>query len=324
MSSSMADPDGLVYVSMAQLLQLEFPARQLDFRNSQPHSSLLAGRHGSRLRGRGLNFEELRRYQPGDDLRHLDLRTSLRMGKPFVRSYNEERDRPMQILLDQRMAMFFGSRYCFKSVTAAELAALTAWIGLHGGDRVGGLVFNDHQIERIAPLRSRRQVEQLCTRIVRQNQALSADCPPVDGDAQLDKALQELRALGGHDQLICIISDFAGSTPRTLQLLRELAAHNDVLAMQVYDPLALNLPKSGRMLITQGELQAELQIGKRQVRQPLSDFFSGRLKQVAELLKRSQIPLLLFNTGEPALNQLRFELGSGAPAGGAKLEGRSS
>ena len=61
MSSSMADPDGLVYVSMAQLLQLEFPARQLDFRNSQPHSSLLAGRHGSRLRGRGLNFEELRR-----------------------------------------------------------------------------------------------------------------------------------------------------------------------------------------------------------------------------------------------------------------------
>ena len=315
MTIPMTDADGLVYVSMAQLLQLELPARELDFRHNQPHASLLAGRHGSRLRGRGLNFEELRRYQPGDDLRHLDLRTSQRLGKPFVRSYNEERDRPMQIVLDQRMCMFFGSRYCFKSVTAAELAALTAWIGLHGGDRVGGLVFNDQHIEHIEPLRSRRQVEQWCRRIVAQNQALRADCPPVDGDSQLDNALQALRAGGGHDQLICIISDFAGASPRTLQLLRELAAHNDVLAMQVYDPLALNLPKSGRLLITQGELQAELQVGKQQVRQPLSDFFSGRLKQVAELLKRSQIPLMLFNTGEPALQQLRFELG--------KLDGRA-
>ncbi len=315
MTIPMTDADGLVYVSMAQLLQLELPARELDFRHNQLHASLLAGRHGSRLRGRGLNFEELRRYQPGDDLRHLDLRTSQRLGKPFVRSYNEERDRPMQIVLDQRMCMFFGSRYCFKSVTAAELAALTAWIGLHGGDRVGGLVFNDQHIEHIEPLRSRRQVEQWCRRIVAQNQALRADCPPVDGDSQLDNALQALRAGGGHDQLICIISDFAGASPRTLQLLRELAAHNDVLAMQVYDPLALNLPKSGRLLITQGELQAELQVGKQQVRQPLSDFFSGRLKQVAELLKRSQIPLMLFNTGEPALQQLRFELG--------KLDGRA-
>ena len=85
--------DGLVYVSMAQLRRLELPARQLSFSGRQAHSSLLAGQHQSRLRGRGLNFEELRRYQPGDDLRHLDWRTSLRQGKPYVRSYSEERYR---------------------------------------------------------------------------------------------------------------------------------------------------------------------------------------------------------------------------------------
>lgn len=301
--------DGLVYVSMAQLRRLELPARQLSFSGRQAHSSLLAGQHQSRLRGRGLNFEELRRYQPGDDLRHLDWRTSLRQGKPYVRSYSEERDRPVLVLLDQRMNMFFGSCYSFKSSTAAELAALCAWMALQAGDRVGGLVFSDQQIQRIAPLRSRARVEQLCATIVRHNQALAADNPDIDSSAHLNRVLSECRQQAGHDQLICIISDFAGANAQTLQLLRELNAHNDVLALQVYDPLALNLPKTGHWRVTQGELQLELAIGRRQVHRPLSELFQGRLRDVAELLRRSQIPMLPISTGEPALTQLRFELG---------------
>ena len=92
----------------------------------------------------GLNFDELRRYQPGDDLRHLDWRASLRTGKPVVRTFTEERDRPALILVDQRMSMFFGSQRSFKSAIAAELGALAAWMVFNAGDRVGGLVFNDH------------------------------------------------------------------------------------------------------------------------------------------------------------------------------------
>jgi uncharacterized protein (DUF58 family) len=299
----------LVYVSLAQLLRLELPARHLRLQGRQPHASLLAGQHQSRLRGRGLNFEELRRYQPGDDLRHLDWRTSLRQGKPYVRSYSEERDRPTMILLDQRMNMFFGSQYSFKSSTAAELAALCAWMALQAGDRVGGLIFSDQQLHAIKPLRSRAQVAQLCTAIVRHNQALAAANPDIDSCDQLNKALRYCLQQAGHDQLICIISDFAGAGPETLKLLRQLAAHNDVLALQVYDPLALKLPASGHWRVTQGELQLELAIGHRHIQQPLSDFFQGRLREVAELLRRSQIPLLPISTGSPALAQLRFELG---------------
>lgn len=98
--------DGLVYVSLAQLMALEFKARDLSFLARQPQGSILAGNHASRLRGRGLNFDELRRYQPGDDLRHLDWRASLRTGKPVVRTFTEERDRPALIVVDQRMSMF--------------------------------------------------------------------------------------------------------------------------------------------------------------------------------------------------------------------------
>ncbi len=306
--------DGLVYVCMAQLLRLELPARQLCFASRGPHASLLAGQHQSRLRGRGLNFEELRRYQPGDDLRHLDWRTSLRQGKPYVRSYSEERDRPALIVLDQRMNMFFGSQYSFKSSTAAELAALCAWMALQAGDRVGGLIFSDQHLQHIKPLRSRTRVIELCSAMVRHNQALTADNPDIDSHAQLDNALRHCLQQAGHDQLICIVSDFAGAGPETLQLLRKLAAHNDVLALQVYDPLALNLPDSGHWRVTQGQLQLELAIGRRHIHQPLSQLFKGRLRDVAELLRLSQIPLLPISTGSPALAQLRFELG--------KLSGR--
>ncbi|MGP6429599.1 DUF58 domain-containing protein [Pseudomonas sp. CH235] len=301
--------DGFVYVSLAQLMALEFPARGLSFAARQPQGSILAGNHASRLRGRGLNFDELRRYQPGDDLRHLDWRASLRTGKPVVRTFTEERDRPALILVDQRMSMFFGSQRSFKSVVAAELGVLAAWIVFNAGDRVGGLVFNDSRIDSISPLRSRKRVEALCSRIAAQNQELDASSPDAEDADQLDKVLQRCLALAGHDHLICIVSDFAGAGERTLQLMRQLAGHNDVIAMQVYDPIAINLPTDGRLLVTQGELQVELAVGRRQVHQPLGDYLGGRLKDVATLLRRSQVPLMMFSTAEESLTQLRAELG---------------
>ncbi|MBH3442286.1 DUF58 domain-containing protein [Pseudomonas moraviensis] len=308
--------EGLVYVSLAQLMALEFKARDLSFLARQPQGSILAGNHASRLRGRGLNFDELRRYQPGDDLRHLDWRASLRTGKPVVRTFTEERDRPALIVVDQRMSMFFGSQRSFKSAVAAELAALAAWMVFHAGDRVGGLVFNDQRIDSIAPLRSRKRVEALLSRVVQQNRALNAGNPDAEDEDQLDKALQRCLGVAGHDHLICIVSDFAGAGERTLQLMRQLSAHNDVIALQVYDPLALKLPNNGRLLVTQGELQVELAIEKRNVQQPLGDFLSGRLKDVASLLRRSQVPLMMISTAEDAHGQLRAELGKSA--GGAR------
>lgn len=309
MQSSNVTADGFVYASLPQLMAYEQRVRGLSFMARQSISSVLSGNHASRMRGRGLSFDELRHYMPGDNLRHLDWRASLRYGKPFVRSFTEERDRPTLILVDQRMSMFFGSQRNFKSVTAAELAAISAWIALQAGDRVGGLVFGDDRIEHIRPLRSRSRIEALCSSIVRQNQQLSATQPDSEHADQLDQALRNCLSLAGHDHLICIISDFAATSERTLQLLRELKAHNDVIAMQVYDPIAMNLPSTGRLMVTQGQLQVELQVDRRRVSKPLGDFLSGRLRQVAELLRLSQVPLMMFNTGEDSLTQLRQELG---------------
>jgi len=309
MSATATASDADVHVRIQDLMALEPAARGLRFTSRQPINSILAGQHGSRLRGRGLDFEELRRYLPGDDLRQLDWRASQRLGKPYVRTYSEERDRPLLVLVDQRMSMHFGSVRSFKSVVAARVAALSSWMGYLAGDRVGGLVFSDDGIEQVRPLRSRERIQALFAAIVRRNQALRADAPDVDATGRLNQALQGALAHAPHDNLICLISDFAGADDQTLRLLRTLAAHNDVIATLVYDPLAVHIPLQGRLVVTQGELQVEVAADRQQVRQPLSDFFTGRLRDVAELLRRSHVPLLSVDTANDTLTQLRRELG---------------
>src|SRR5262249_32196007 len=116
-----------VYTTLDDLVRLKFSARNFSFLPRQPIHSLLAGRHASRLRGRGLNFEEIRRYQPGDDIRQIDWKVTVRTRKTHSRVFTEERERTVLLLVDQRRTMFFGSVKNMKSVTAAEAAALAAW-----------------------------------------------------------------------------------------------------------------------------------------------------------------------------------------------------
>lgn len=301
--------DGHVYISLDQLMLFEQRARGLSFLARQPVASVLSGTRASRLRGRGLSFDELRHYSPGDDLRHLDWRASLRLGKPFIRTFTEERDRPTLVVVDQRMSMFFGSRLNLKSVTAAQVAALAAWIAFQAGDRIGGMVFDDQRVETVRPLRSRSRVQALCSMIVQFNHSLGATQVEAPENAVLDHVLRRCLNSAGHDCLICLISDFSGVTEQTLALLRQLRAHNDVLALQVFDPLALALPGKGTITVTQGQAQMDLNVERRQVNRPLSEFLTGRLDAIAHLMKRSQIPLMLFSTAEDTIVQLRQALG---------------
>src|SRR6201991_3426304 len=161
-----------VYVSFEDLVALEFRGRKVSFLPRQPVHSLLSGRFASRMRGRGLNFEEIRDYRSGDDVRQIDWKVTARLQKPHVRVFNEERDRETLLVVDQRLSMFFGSRLSMKSVTAAQAAAIGAWRVLGVGDRVGAIVFNDSDLIEIKARRSRATVLQILATIVAQNQAL--------------------------------------------------------------------------------------------------------------------------------------------------------
>jgi uncharacterized protein (DUF58 family) len=301
--------DPRVYADLDELVRLQFEAQGFSFLPRQPLHSVLHGRHASRLRGRGLNFEELRGYLPGDDIRNVDWRASARTGEPHVRIYTEERDRPVWLLVNQRQSMFFGSQERMKSVTAAEATALAAWRVLGTGDRVGAMVFDDDDILTLRPQRSRHQVMRLLGAVVEKNHRLHADNRQSAQPAIINEVLRRLLPLARHDCLVGIVGDGSGVNDETRQLITRINAHNDCLFVMVYDPLEARLPRAGRLLASDGERRLAFNSSSGRLQKAFRSDFDDRLARLQALSRKQAIPLLPISTAEPVADQVRRLLG---------------
>jgi uncharacterized protein (DUF58 family) len=297
-----------VYADLDDLIRIQFKARDFSFQPRQPVTSILSGRYASRLRGRGLNFEELRRYLPGDDIRTMDWKVTARTREPHVRVYTEEKDRAVLLLVDQRQNMFFGSRDRLKSVTAAELAALAAWRALDVGDRVGAIIFNDTQMTEIRARRSRQTVMQILGEVVRQNCALTADSKVPANPGQLNNVLEKARVLAPHDVLIVIISDGMGTDDETERLTAGLVEHNDVLMLLVHDPVRLD-PTGPRLTVSDGSLQMDLDLSDPNVSTAIADDYRIEHDEMTHFLRRLSAPLLMISNQGDVVQQVRRLLG---------------
>ena len=296
-----------VTIALEALIQLKADARGFSFLPRQPVTSLLAGRHASRLRGRGLAFEELRHYNQGDDVRTIDWRATARLRSPHVRVYSEERERPVLLVVDQRRPMFFGSRRAMKSVVAAEVAALGAWRALRSGDRVGGIVFNEAEVVDLRPHRSQTQVLRLLHEVVRLNHALAAK-ESASGGVTLNHALEAALRRATHDHLVVLISDFDGANEETQRLATLIAAHNDMLAVAIYDPLGASLRPQPGMIVDVGSERMALPL-ESNFPAAFRRAFAKRLDEWTEIFRALQVPVLPLSTAEPPADQLRSLFG---------------
>ncbi len=298
-----------VYTNLDDLIRIQFKARNFSFLPEQPVSSILSGRYASRLRGRGLNFEEIRRYLPGDDIRTMDWKVTARTRSPHVRVYTEEKDRAVVLIVDQRINMFFGTRDKLKSVTAAELAALGAWRAVDVGDRVGAIVFNDSEMVDIKPQRSTKTVMSILGSLVRMNHALRA-ATQVEPDAtMLNRALEKALQLVPHDALVVLISDYFGVDERTEQLTARMAQHNDVLALLVHDPIRLR-PAEQQVTVSDGILQMEIDFGDKKVREKVTENYYEEQQSITHFLNRLAAPLLMVSNEGDVVDQVRRLLGA--------------
>jgi len=301
--------DTRIYASLKELVALQYQASGFSFLPKQPVHSILSGRHSSRLRGRGLNFEELRHYRAGDDIRTMDWKVTNRTRKPHVRVFTEERERPVLLLVDQRINMFFGSKLKLKSVIAAELTALSAWRVLSVGDRVGALIFNDHEIIETRPHRSRKTVMQILHNVLTLNHKLSADYPDTQNDLMLNKALKETERLSGHDYLIVIISDLSGWDGETVKRIKRLGRHNDVMVSLVFDPLEKTLPDSSKLVLSDGQMQIQVDAASQGLGEQFTEHFESGVEHLQSELNKHGIPVIPMNTTETVLDQIRKAIG---------------
>jgi len=296
-----------ITISLEDMLLLKAEARGFSLQPRQPASSLLAGRHASRLRGRGLAFEELRQYHQGDDIRTIDWKATARLRSPQVRVYSEERERPVLFVVDQRGPMFFGSRRTMKSVAAAELVAIGAWRALGSGDRVGGIVFNEQEPVLIRPHRSQSRVLQLFHETVRLNEHLAAN-HVLTGNYSLNDAIKSALSIANHGHLVVIVSDLDGADEQTKQLATQIAAHNDVLIVAVYDPLGASLIGSPGMIATDRGQTWQIPDSS-QFANSFREAFQERLDKWTHLFHNLRVPVLPISTEFPVARQVRSLLG---------------
>ncbi|GFO72522.1 hypothetical protein BJAS_P2841 [Bathymodiolus japonicus methanotrophic gill symbiont] len=231
----------LVSVNLGMLIKLARPAASLKLFRSRIRAPQSGG-YLSRAKGRGMEFDEVRMYQPGDDIRSIDWRITARTGKPHTKLFREERERPVFISVDYRASMQFATRGVFKAVQAAKLAGLLAWIAERHGDRIGGQIFTDTACRELKPQNGRQAVLHFFNALVKTESKQS----PINLEQVIGRLTHHVKP----GSLVYIISDFRGINHRTENHLAKLAKHCEVIMILVYDPLESQLPGKGRYRFT--------------------------------------------------------------------------
>lgn len=233
----------MILPELAELVALRGPAHGLSLHARRPALARLQGAHRSAQRGRGLEFDEVRPYVAGDDVRAIDWRVTARRGRPHTKLFREERERPVWLLADLHAGLHFGSRRQLKSALLLRAAALLAWVAVLGGDRLGALVANAEAEPRILPPRGREAGVLPALEALVDMQPRAPGVPPADS---LAAALVALRPLVQPGSLVLVLSDFSALDDRAEAELAALAAHGDCRLLALTDALERSGLPAGR------------------------------------------------------------------------------
>ncbi|MBB72023.1 MAG: DUF58 domain-containing protein [Legionellales bacterium] len=287
------------------LIDLRFDAEKLNLDSRKRVLTDYAGMHISGFKGRGIDFEEVRGYQPGDDIRLMDWRVTARTGKPHTKVFHEERERPVFIVVDHSASMYFGTRVTFKSAIATEAAALIAWAGMHHHDRIGGIVFQGQKHIELRPRGGKFGVLPLL-KYLSESQIPQQVTPEPDA---LTEALARLRRVARPGSLVFILSDFANLNEHSENHLKLLTRHNDVVSCFIYDMLEKTPPPPDRYLVTDGQQQLVMDTAHNKFCRTYAAQFDAHWQHLKTLHQQHNALLIDIATSDNVLERLQQGLG---------------
>jgi len=293
--------------------------RQIELRTTRLVSETLGGQYHSVFKGQGMNFEEVREYQPGDEVRSIDWNVTARMNHPFVKKFVEERELTLMLVVDLSGSGLFGSRDQSKRELAAELASVLAFSAIRNNDKVGLILFTEEVEKYIPPKKGRRHV----LRVIREILCFQ----PAKRGTNFAGALDVLNRLTRRHAIVVVISDFLFEQraategdknrgggyllsptlgPRSWPALRQANRRHDVIAIQVVDRFELALPSLGRLVLSDAETGEMIEINTHDLRKRRA-FADRRGKHQADLrrvLRSAGIDAIEVRTGEPYASAL--------------------
>jgi uncharacterized protein (DUF58 family) len=275
------------YVSLAQLQQLRHTAKQYLVASGKSNAPL-NGQHRSRAVSRGMEFEDVRPYQAGDDIRSIDWRVTARTQVTHSKRYSEEKEKPIVTVVDQRRSSFFGSHPCFKSVYSCQLAALVNWATLSAGDRSGGIVLGSKQIGETRPARSHKTVNRWLQQLSTANQQLSAT---VADQFSMSDCLKRVIHTTQTGTDIVLISDCYDLDDECEKQLFYLSRHHRITLLWVVDQLEIALPKTAQITVSDGHTTRQLPL-QHSLTQQFSQHHQAKKAALLQLCQRLRIRLI--------------------------------
>lgn len=282
-----------IQITLEELIQTRLLAQRLRLAPRNTARAPRGGAHLARFRGRGIDFEEVRVYQPGDDIRAMDWRVTARTGRPHTKVFREERERPVLFAVDLGPSMQFGTRVAFKSVTAAKAAAFWAWCAARHGDRVGGVLLRARGSAEYRPRAGHAGVLRLLNAL-----AEPAELSTLEPKQAVAQLLQRVRSVAHPGSLIVWISDFRELNATHVPALNELRCHSEIVAVQIYDGLEAQLPPPGSYRVSDGQRTVSFDASDPALRSAYQQRFAQQTQQVEMLLSSLSIRLLRIATHE--------------------------
>ena len=280
------------YTQLDDLIRLRYDARKLRESSAVRPRSDNVGSRQSRQRARGIDFEEVRLYQQGDDVRTIDWRVTARTSTPHTKIFRAERDKPVFVFVDQRQHMFFGSRGCCKSVQAAYLAALLAWGAYHRGDQIGGCVLGNDGYRETRANRGYQTVLQFLHQINAYNNALKLQHNTAQGPHLAD-ILSKLRRSMRPGTMVYVIADAYHLNVNDKHLtahLHYMVRHCELRWLHVSDVMERCIPFQGRYLFTNGSKRAALYLNQASD-QSYNKQYEKHMESISDYLCGLRIPL---------------------------------
>lgn len=297
-----------ISLSLKELIQLQGFGKSLSLASNNRTRAVLHGNHMTKLRGRGIDFEKVRAYQAGDDIRSMDWRVTARTGKPHIKLYREERERPVYIVVDLTPSMFFGTKVAFKSWVASQAAALLGWSAVHHGDKLGGIVVFSEEEQIQCPARTRQHgILPFLKHLADQQTPHAENIEP----QALSIALSHLKHVAKPGSLIILISDFQPLSADIDNHLCTLRQHTQLLALAINDPTESTLPPPGRYSISDGQTIMSMNTQSVKFCQAYEQQFKNSRAQLLSMLQSARIPLIELSTTDNVYKTLYQTLRKG-------------
>lgn len=294
------------------LVAIRHLAKLLPIHKQKKVLNEMAGVHTSNLRGRGVDFSEVRGYQAGDDIRAMDWRVTARTQSPHIKVFREERERPVMIVCDLRASMFFGTQYAFKSVLAADITSLLSWSACNNGDRIGVLLFNDHRETDIRPKPGRKQVMHVLhelSKFQRHQTSSQSKTEDADKSSRMADMLRHTRRVARPGSTIYFISDWQDFDQDCERQLHQINKHNDVVAINIFDAFEKNMLPLGSYPLTDGEQRLQLECYSKAQGLEHQHAFEQRQHALKSKTLKLGVPLITLHAQDDIITELRKGLG---------------